>query len=43
MAGKASTAISAFHTQAVSMVPAMNHGNVSVKPTGVASSAIKVC
>lgn len=43
MDGKASTAISAFRTQDVSMALALNHGNVSVKPTGVASSVTKVC
>lgn len=42
MDGKASTAINAFHTRAVSMALATNRGNVSVKPTGVANSAIKV-
>lgn len=41
--GKASTAISAFLTRAVSMALATNRGNASVRPTGVASSAIKVC
>lgn len=40
--GKASTVISAFHTQDVSMALALNHGNASVKPTGVVSSATKV-
>lgn len=42
MDGKASTATNAFHTQAVSMALAMNRGSASVKPTGAASSAIKV-
>ncbi|KAH0621871.1 hypothetical protein JD844_023572 [Phrynosoma platyrhinos] len=41
MDGKANTVTNAFHTQAVSMALAMNRGSVSVKPTGVASSAIK--
>lgn len=43
MDGKASTVISAFHTQDVSMALALNHGNASVKPTGVVSSVTKVC
>lgn len=43
MDGKASTVISAFHTQDVSMALALNHGNASVKPTGVVNSVTKVC
>ncbi|KAF4802579.1 Protein jagged-1 [Turdus rufiventris] len=41
MDGKASTVISAFHTRDVSMALALNHGNASVKPTGVVSSVTK--
>lgn len=41
MDGKASTVISAFHTQDVSMALALNHGSASVKPTGVVSSVTK--
>lgn len=43
MVGRACTVTSASHTQGASTAPVMSPGSASVRPTGVASSATKVC